>query len=152
MVRTNLYKLSILVIATALLLPLGGIGFAAVGQSTSDGTLHFAATSPLIIGDYTDPFRYAGEDVRPVEGQASLDVNPSTDTGSLGLSITTDELSGLLVVSASRQLEGRIVILRNRFYGPEDYMQGGIAESLVMHGDTDVMFALMPQLDAQPAG
>jgi hypothetical protein len=147
----NLYKLSILVIV-ALFLPLAGIGLSTVGQPASDGTVHFDATSPLIIGDYTDPFRYAGQDVRPLAGEASIDVNPSADTGALSMTLTTDEVSGPLVVSASRQLEGRIVILMNRFYGPEEYMQGGIAESLIMHGDSGVMSSLMPQLDAALAG
>jgi len=121
------------------------LGLVAAGQ-VSLGTYVYSGSQPLVIGDYTDPFRYGGSDVRALEGTAMIGIDPSFDIGGVVADVQTTEESGPLKVSESRSLDGKIEIVMERFLGPESYMQGGIAENLLIHGDTGVMSSVMPEM------
>jgi hypothetical protein len=126
-------------------------GLVAAGQSDA-GDYSFEAGLLLVIGDVPDPFRYDGEKVRELEGSASLKVDPLTNTGLLVDIISTAEESGPIVVSEKRSLEGVIRVVMDRFRGSELCMSGGITEQLLLHGDTGVMSAAMPEMFAHLVG
>ena len=116
------------------------------------GEVNFLAQSPLIIGDYLDPYQYDGEGVRPLEGTARGRLYPALDAGDLVVRLTTTETSGPVVIAQGVELIGEITIVFDEFSGPEPFMSGGIAETLDMHGDTGLMSAAMPELLVGTAG
>ena len=126
------------------------MGLVAAGQSLGSGS--YDAHGPLIIGDVYDPFRYDGVGVRPLSGSATLLVDASVEAGILTAELETTEASGPLLIGEGIELEGGIRLVMERFFGPEEYMQGGIAESLLIHGDTGLMSATMPEMLAELAG
>jgi hypothetical protein len=116
------------------------------------GVWSFAASAPLIIGSYEEPFRYDGFDVRPLEGEARVDVSALADQGSLIVDVATTEESGPIVVSPQSRLTGSIRLVMEEFAGTEPFKGGGIVEALRLHGDTGRMSAAMPELLAHLAG
>jgi len=127
------------------------LGIAAFGQSDL-GSLVYEAELPLIIGDVSDPFQYDGLNVRELDGTATLDVDPVLNEGTLIAELKTTEASGPVVISATQQLEGTIRVVMDDFFGLELYQSGGIAEELIVHGDTGVMTAEMPEMLAEVVG
>ncbi len=140
---TQIVALAVLIIAT------GGM---AAGQTGGEALRSLDAYAPLVIGDVFDPFRYDGEDVRPLLGSATLSVDPKRNVGTLIANVRTTDLSGPIVVAEGVALEGWIQVVMERFYGPQEFMSGGIAETLRMHGDTGLMSPRMPEVDASLVG
>jgi len=127
------------------------LGLVAVGQP-STGDYSFEAELPLVIGDVNDPFRYSGEQVRELRGSATFAGDTMGNEGVLLAVVSTTAESGPIVVSESLSLQGVIRIVMNEFLGTESFMSGGLAESLLMHGDSGVMASVMPELFAEVAG
>ncbi len=127
------------------------LGIAAFGQSDL-GSLVYEAELPLIVGDVSDPFQYDGHNVRELDGTAALDVDSVLNKGTLIAELKTTEASGPIVISATKQLEGTIRVVMDEFFGLELYQSGGIAEELLVHGDTGVMTAEMPEMLAEVVG
>ena len=137
-------------VATVGIALLAGVGLVAGGQM-STGDYSFEADLPLVIGNAGDTFQYDGEGVRALEGSASFQGNTERNTGRLVAVVTTED-SGPIVVSEGRSLEGAIRIVMEQFVGPYDYRSGGLAEAVLMHGDTGLMSAVMPELYAHLVG
>jgi len=127
------------------------LGIATSGQTLTENLI-YKAELPLIIGDVSDPFRYDGQNVRELDGTASLDVDPVLNEGILVAELETTEASGPIVVSTTQQLEGAIRVVMDEFFGIEQFQSGGIAEELLLHGDTGVMTAVMPEMLAGVIG
>jgi len=138
---------------TALLLVLAA-SMAAVGQGTLGGSppYTFEASNPIVIGDYADPYRYDGNDVRSLIGEGTLEFDAFRDVGSLIVDIRTTEESGPIEVAEGVALSGDIRLVMEEFFAAAAYMQGGIASNLLAHGDTGVMTAAMPELTLDYAG
>jgi len=127
------------------------LGIATSGQVLTENLI-YQAELPLIIGDVSDPFRYDGQNVRVLDGTASLDVDPVLNEGILIAELKTTEASGPIVVSTTQQLEGTIRVVMDEFFGIELFESGGIAEELLLHGDTGVMTDVMPEMLADVVG
>jgi len=112
----------------------------------------FPAAEPIVIGDYVDTFRYGGDGVRLLEGEAFLDFDPWSDEGLLIAEVTTTAESGPILIADGVALEGTIRLVMEEFLGPEAFMQGGIAEPLSAHGDTGIMSSVLPELRLDYAG
>lgn len=85
-------------------------------------------------------------------GSASIDVDSQFNVGALIAELETTEASGPIVPSSTQQLDGQIRIVMDTFYGFEFFKSGGIAEVLLLHGDTGFMSTLTPQVEAETAG
>jgi len=126
-------------------------GLVAVGQP-STGDYSFEAELPLVIGDVNDPFRYAGDEVRELRGSATFEGDAFRDEGLLLAVVSTTEESGPIVVGDSMEIQGVIRIVMEEFLGTESFMSGGLAEDLLVHGDTGVMSNVMPEFLTEIAG
>ena len=129
-----------------------GLTVTAVAQLGADGVWTLAASEPLVIGSYEDSFQYDGDEVRPLNGEAQLDVDVLGDDGSLAVELETTDESGPLHVGETIYLEGAIRLVMEKFVGEEPFQSGGIAESLRVHGDTGKMSSVMPEVFAHVLG
>lgn len=112
----------------------------------------FDAQTPLVIGDQADPFRYDGTNVREINGVGTVDIDAVSNAGELRVDVYTSEETGPLVLGDGIELEGWIRIVMDRFEGPLAFMSGGIAEGLLVHGDTGLMSDLMPEVYSDVLG
>jgi len=99
------------------------------------------ATEGRIIGGYGDNFRYDGENVRPVGGQAVLRIDTDAQEGVVEARVFTTSESGPLVIAQGVSLEGEIRLV----------MEVGdpstrLAEYLYLHGDSGNGPPVMPKL------
>jgi len=137
-------------LAVGVLLAVSGAAF---GQGIlGAGTQLLDVYQPLIIGDYVDPFRYSGEGVRPLDGAGVLDVDPLSNEGLLKVELKTTAASGPVVIGDGIELLGTVTLVMDEFLGIEPYMQGGIAQYLLMHGDTGLMSSVFPELLVELVG
>ncbi len=133
--------------ATALFIILASAaGGWAQGAAGAGFPVQYQVGQPLVIGDYTNPYRYDGNDVRSILGDGSVQFDPSLDQGLLTVEVQTTDESGPIVIADGVALEGDIKFVMNRFYGPQTFMQGGIAKSLLAYGDTGILSDNMPQV------
>jgi len=121
-------------------------------QLGAGGIRSLEAGQPLVIGSFEDSLQYAGEQVRPLEGGASVQVDALRDEGAVIIELKTTELSGPLHVAEDLFLEGDIRLVMDTFVGSQPFMAGGIAQELRVHGDTGRMSALLPELFAHLVG
>jgi|GEM_PF-878187 len=115
-------------------------------------TWFVSGTEPLIIGGYGDNYQYDGEQVRPIDGWASIDVDSAQDEGRVIAEIVTGQESGPIHFGQDVFLEGRIRLVMDRFVETEPFMAGGLAAGLILHGDSGRMSPLMPELYAHLIG
>ena len=157
-------KLAVAGLTVALLvvgvLGLGIVGFAdttywwPVSTSASEGQRDWSlrAQGALIIGGYGDNFNYDGDTVRPLVGTAVLDVDSVTDTGSVIAVIQTTAETGPIQISKDEAIEGEIKLVMRTFIEEAPFMEGGIAEYVWVHGDTQQGPPVMPRQFSYLAG
>lgn len=102
------------------------------------------ATEARIIGGYGDNFDYAGENVRPLDGSATMTVDAEAGTAQLEVNISTTEASGPIRFSANRSFEGDIRIMQRLNTSRMD--RARIATDVFLHGDTGNEAPVMPKI------
>jgi len=112
------------VIATIALISILG----AHDSSPSDWSMK--AQNALVIGGYSDNFDYSGENVRPLVGTATVDVDSAANWGSVMANVRTTSESGPIRFSKDESIAGEITIVMSDFSEGAPYMDGGIAEYL----------------------
>ncbi|RLC27559.1 MAG: hypothetical protein DRH37_10605 [Deltaproteobacteria bacterium] len=127
------------VIATIALISVIG----AQDYSTRDWNLK--AQNALVIGGYSDNFNYSGENVRPLIGTATVDVDSAANWGTVMANVRTTAESGPIRFSKDVSLTGDITVVMRDFNEEAPYMKGGIAEFLWLHGDTGQGTPVMPR-------
>jgi len=127
------------VIATIALISVIG----AQDYSTRDWNLK--AQNALVIGGYSDNFDYSGENVRPLIGTATVDVDSAANWGTVMANVRTTSESGPIRFSKDVSLTGDITVVMRDFNEEAPYMKGGIAEFLWLHGDTGQGTPVMPR-------
>ncbi len=84
-----------------------------------------------MIGGYGDNFVYDGSDSRIGTGQATINVDPDKDTGTLEAT-----WNGTHTPEDGVTVTGQIRIVIKTWSGAPAFMQGGIAEDVQLHGAT----------------
>jgi len=102
------------------------------------------ATGARIIGGYGDNFAYSGDNVRPLDGSATMTVDPEAGTANLEIRIRTTEASGPIRFSADRSFEGDIRIVQK--LDTSEMGKARIATDVFLHGDTGNEAPVMPKL------
>jgi serine/threonine protein kinase len=89
------------------------------------------AAAPVAIGspDKAEQFSYDGKIATPLEGKATLHLDPVKNTGELII-----EVSGELTYQRGVRKAGKWRIVHNSFSGSAPFQQGGIAVDVAMHG------------------
>ena len=128
------------------------VSLAGSAREDLGGTWFVSGADPLVIGGYGDNYQYDGEQVRPIDGWASIDVDSARDEGRVIAEIVTDAESGPLHFGREIFLEGRIRLVMERFVESEPFMEGGLAEDLLLHGDSGRMPPVLPALYGELAG
>lgn len=102
------------------------------------------ATDARIIGGYGDNFDYAGENVRPLDGSATMTVDAEGGTAELEINVSTTDASGPIRFSEDRSFEGDIRIVQRLNTNRMD--RARIATDLFLHGDTGNEAPVMPKI------
>jgi hypothetical protein len=98
------------------------------------------ASDPLLIGGYGDNFAYDGEDVTPLEGSATVDVNVAEDTGTMEVTF-----NGTINPEKGVTYSGDIRMVYEQFSAAgSEFKEGGIADYIYLHGDTGQEAPVMP--------
>jgi len=113
----------------------------------SAGAWSLKAQNALVIGGYSDNFDYSGENVRPLIGTATVDVDSTADWGTVVAHVRTTLESGPIRFAKEESISGDVTIVMSDFREEDGspYMEGGIAEYLWLHGDTGQGASVMPQ-------
>lgn len=100
------------------------------------------ATQPYLIGGYGDNFDYDGSNVKRLEGVAYAQLNTEANEGWLMARFT-----GTIHPSKDKTYSGDITIFYPMFMsqGPE-YWEGGVADYVVLHGNTGREAPVMPAI------
>ena len=117
------FKLSVVVAIVFSILLLSSIQVSAAGGE--DGMIHVTGSNAYIVGGYGDNFVYDGVGYQKTSGFVSIDVNDETNTGLLVATWEATDYYGY---------NGTFVAIMNRFSGPMEWMDGGIATNLTVHG------------------
>lgn len=130
--------------SAALLVTAAGPATPPPSQASVDADWAIEASSARIIGGYGDNFDYAGENVRPLDGTATMNVDADAGTAELEIRIRTTEASGPIRFSAGQRFEGDIRIVQR--LDTNEMGQARIAEDVFLHGDTGNEAPVMPKI------
>lgn len=110
---------------------------------------HIQASQVQLIGGYGDNMDYSGDNVQPGEGSAELHLDAEGNVGSIVASFTV----GRFNPSKDIDLENATVTLIFPLFGfppgvdmPE-YMEGGIADNVELHGDSGNEAPILPNVN-----
>ncbi len=115
-----------------------------VDAALAGGSWKIEATGTRIIGGYGHNFAYNGENVRPLEGKATMTLNPDAGTAHLEIKLKTTEASGPIRFSADKEWSGEITIVQ--MIDLEKMKKARIAENVFLHGDTGNEAPVMPKV------
>jgi len=115
-----------------------------ITTTVKEGQWHIRATGTRIIGGYGHNFAYNGENVRPVQGQATMRLNTADGTGELEITVRTTSESGPIRFSADQAWEGEIRIVQRLNTSQMDAAR--VAEEAWLHGDTGNEAPVMPKV------
>jgi serine/threonine protein kinase len=115
--------------------------FPATWSKPSSTNWMIEGTNPFGIGDSIDRFSYDGQKVTPLQGSVRFDVNAAADTGEVDVDFT-----GPMTYQKGVTKNGHWKIVHKQFSNEKDFFQGGIAESVQMHGDTGREGSFYPTL------
>ena len=128
----------------ALMLTVGTTGAFSDALETpiSGGTGRWVITAedPYVIGGYGDNFAYDGENVRPLKGYLTLDLDTKQKRGRIEAVLWTTEESGPVDWSRDEKFTGEIRWVQ-KFEGA-----GNIEEFIWLHGDSGVEAPVLPVL------
>lgn len=109
---------------------------------------HVQGSQVQLIGGYGDNMDYSGENVQAGEGSIELHLDADGDTGSIVASFTVARFNP----SKDIDLENAMVTLIYPLFGfppgvemPE-YMEGGIADNVELHGDSGNEAPILPNV------
>ena len=101
------------------------------------------ATKPLIIGGYGDNFNYDGSRVRELKGEAIAELNTEKNTGKMEV-----VLNGTINPEKGKFYTGEIqIVYRIASEGPP-FWEGGVADFVLLHGNTKQGPPVMPKVRA----
>lgn len=138
-------KKKVALLVAALLLV--AIPISAAAQQTTGPEWHLEGTEVRLIGGYGDNFSYDGSKVTKGSGRVEIHVNSDTDVGSIVASFTVPTFHP----SKDITLKNPQVTLIYPLFGfpPEAQMpacfEGGIADSVTLHGDSGCEAPIMPK-------
>ena len=126
------------------------VALAPRGGDTTDnamaakGVWKIQATGARIIGGYGNNFAYNGENVRALEGSATMTVDSEKGTARLEIDLETTQASGPIRFSADQSWTGKIHIVQN--FDTSEMKKARIAETIFLHGDTGNEAPVMPKI------
>lgn len=108
----------------------------------------YTGSDGYLVGGWGDNIRWDGIAVNPVDGVATIKVDPANDIGSVLV-----DLNDVSINSEDRTfLKGDVRIEFNAFFGNEAYKDGGIAEAVELFGNTGLESVQFPRTMARLAG
>ena len=99
------------------------------------------ATDPLLIGGYGDNFAYDGKMVKPLDGNAFIDINAESNRGRMEA-----VFNGTINPEKDKTFSGEIKLVYNKFSEGPAFFEGGIADFIYLHGDTSQEAPVMPRI------
>lgn len=113
-------------------------------DESQDGAWKIEASGAQIIGGYGHNFAYDGENVRPLDGTATMTVDPDAGTAELEIRLKTTDASGPLRFSKDESFSGDIRIVQK--LDTEKMDKARIATDVFLHGDTGNEAPVMPRI------
>ncbi|MFW6088225.1 MAG: hypothetical protein ACODAB_00645 [Gemmatimonadota bacterium] len=113
-------------------------------NESSDARWTIEATEARIIGGYGDNFDYAGENVRPLDGSATMTLDAEAGMAQLEINVSTTDASGPIRFSEERSFEGDIRIVQR--LNTDRMERARIATDVFLHGDTRNEAPVMPKI------
>ena len=95
---------------------------------------------PAVVG-YGNNFVYNGEKYTRTNGFVTIDVNEKTNEGIL---VAEWDVKDWQYDTSKPAATGRMKVIWSDFFGSADYMDGGIAGNLYIHGDSDKEAPVLP--------
>lgn len=99
------------------------------------------ATNGLLIGGYGNNFVYDGKAVSPIGGNATVDVDAKKNTGLIEV-----VFNGTINPEKGKTYTGEIKLVYEKFIEGSDFWEGGIADFVLLHGDTGQEAPVMPKI------
>ena len=116
----------------------------ASAPEASNGKWRLEATGVRIIGGYGNNFAYDGENVRWLEGNAQIELDPNNGTGRIVIEVETTNESGPIRYSKDANWHGRIRIVQ--LLNTREMEDARIVEDQMLHGDSGNEAPVMPTI------
>ncbi len=128
--------------------PQGPPGSEAPAQPLSK-VFHAAAGNAWIVGGYGDNFNYTGEKYTQTDGFVTIDVNDETNEGVL---VAQWDARDWKYDDSKSPATGTMKVIWTDFFGEADFMDGGIANDLLLHGDSGQEAPVLPTVYTYSGG
>ena len=128
------------------------IGISACATLSSKGAgamFHAEGSNAWIVGGYGNNFVYNGEKYVRTNGFVTIDVNDKTNEGIL---IAEWDVKDWQYDASKPAATGRMKVIWSDFFGSADFMDGGIAGNLYLHGDSGKEAPVLPTIYTYSAG
>lgn len=102
---------------------------------------HAQGSNTWIVGGYGDNFIYDGSGYDRVNGYITIDVDDETNTGIVFAEWRVDDWK---YDDSKPSATGWMKVVWTEFVGPADFMDGGIASNLFLHGDSGQEAPVLP--------
>jgi serine/threonine-protein kinase len=114
-------------------------------QSDPTAVWEVRGTEGYLVGDLFDRFALDGEKVTPLaDATITMSLNAAQDTGTVVV-----EFTGSVQAELTRRLEGRFRIEQTVFSERAPFHGGGIAEYVLMHGDSGNEASFYPTVEGE---
>lgn len=118
-------------------------------SASSGPMLHVAGSNAWIVGGYGDNFTYDGSTYTPTNGFVTIDVNDESNEGTV---IGEWGVDNWEYDASKPPATGRMKVVWTTFDGPADFMDGGIASDLMLHGNSGQEAPVLPTVFSHSAG
>jgi len=117
-------------------------------QGVPGELIAYTGSEGYLVGGWGDNIHWDGVAVNPVDGIATIKVDPANNIGSVLV-----DLKDVSINSEDRTfLKGDVRIEFNAFFGKEGYKAGGIVQDLELFGNTGIESIQFPRTSAKLAG
>ncbi|MEE8391223.1 MAG: hypothetical protein V3S14_10570, partial [Anaerolineae bacterium] len=110
-------------------------------EGQHDSVWRLKASNGRLIGGYGDNFSYDGSKVVAVPGEAQVLLDVGKDTGTMSVTFT-----GTINPEKDRTYSGEIKLVYNQFMGTMPFMEGGVADFVILHGDSGQEAPVVPKI------
>lgn len=147
---SNLFKTKSVILAIIIV----GLVFVACavtpkGQKGVSDVFHAIGSNAWIVGGLGNNFVYDGKNYTKTNGFVRIDVNNKTNEG---IVVAEWDVRNYKYDVSKPTATGKMKVIWTNFSGPADFMDGGIANNLELHGDTGKEAPVLPTVWTYSAG
>ncbi|KKK72691.1 hypothetical protein LCGC14_2901350 [marine sediment metagenome] len=147
--RTKVFLIGAILVVAILVAFTAGAGGNSGTQGSSTDVVHVVGSNVWIVGGYGNNFVYGGKNYTQTNGFITIDVNNKTNEG---IVVAEWNVKNWNYDGSKPSATGKMKVIWTDFSGQADFMDGGIANNLYLHGDSGKEAPVLPTVYTYSAG